>query len=383
MAKPVLHTIAPFDGSSGSVISFSYVGTITKVEALFYTSDADGSINASDEGRFYVTQKAEYKIAPGYLKNTKATYYVKVRVWADDEESNASSWSDMKTFYCKEYPSISIADMEIGKINKITASSHEFYINYRAGAQEEPLSSYQYMVYNASHVKIDQSEVFYSQEKRFICNSFQDKTGYYVRVTGTSKNGFALDTGLIGIFVEYLSTAVYSNLKAQNREQVGDIVLSTTIISIDGQYFDKYGNSGKESYVALDDGTMAVNLTDGGKAIFENGYNGTKNMSLPKDPYESTGDYCGMFRFKPLAKNIGVIMELRESRASEVWYKVYFNTSVLDGVEKSYCFMLSTDGRYMLMSNYLTDFVPDWLILYIKRVNGIYTLELEKDGDGV
>ena len=37
----------------------------------------------------------------------------------------------------------------------------------------------------------------------------------------------------------------------------------------------------------------------------------------------------------------------------------------------------------MLTSNYLTNFVPDWLILYIKRVNGIYTLELEKDGDGV
>ena len=383
MAKPVLHTIAPFDGSSGSVISFSYVGTITKVEALFYTSDADGSINASDEGRFYVTQKAEYKIVPGYLKNTKATYYVKVRVWADDEETNASSWSDMKTFYCKEYPSITITNMDMGKINKITASSYEFYINYRAGAQEEPLASYQYTIYSASHVKIDQSEVLYSQEKRFICNSFQDKTGYYVRVTGTSRNGFALDTGLIGIYVEYLSTAVYSNLKVQNRAQVGDIVLNSTIISIDGQYFDKNGNSGKESYTSFEDGTVSVNLADGGKVIFENGYNGTKTMSLPKSPYNSTDDYCGMFRFKPLTKNSGVIMELRESRASKVWYKIYFNTSLVEGVEKSYCFLLATDGSHMLMSNYLTDFVPDWLILYIKRVNGLYTLELEKDGDSV
>lgn len=358
MPKPVLYAIQAFDATNDHTFTFSFSGgQIIKTEARIYNNET-GALAYSGTCD---TAKAQFVLKGGSIKNGNVPYNIEVRVYINGGDT--SEYSDKVQFHCITYPTFALKGLSAANQNTIKDSNYEVELTYAsASGEDEQLDSYQYFLYNNQRVMVDSSAVFYVVGKTFTLSYLSDDTNYYVRATGSTKNGMALDTGFVPIYADYEMSSTFLVVDPVNRYRYGDILLKSNIISIEGksdpdpaQYMTLRENvSGKDR--------VGVDLTaDGSYVLFD------ENYTIP----ESFDMELVIMRLVPNAR----IMTLKGKNRT---IEIYMAQRQFDGDsnEYTYAIMKDVEAQYTVQSNRII-YSGGFLTLSMKCENRLYELGLQ------
>ena len=358
MPKPVLYAIQAFDATNDHTFTFSFSGgQIIKTEARIYNNET-GALAYSGTCE---TAKAQFVLKGGSIKNGNVPYNIEVRVYINGGDT--SEYSDKVQFHCITYPTFALKGLSAANQNTIKDSNYEVELTYAsASGEDEQLDSYQYFLYNNQRVMVDSSAVFYVVGKTFTLSYLSDDTNYYVRATGSTKNGMALDTGFVPIYADYEMSSTFLVVDPVNRYRYGDILLKSNIISIEGksdpdtaQYMTLRENvSGKDR--------VGVDLTaDGSYVLFD------ENYTIP----ESFDMELVIMRLVPNAR----IMTLKGKNRT---IEIYMAQRQFDGDsnEYTYAIMKDVEAQYTVQSNRII-YAGGFLTLSMKCENRLYELGLQ------
>ena len=358
MPKPVLYAIQAFDATNDHTFTFSFSGgQIIKTEARIYNNET-GALAYSGTCD---TAKAQFVLKGGSIKNGNVPYNIEVRVYINGGDT--SEYSDKVQFHCITYPTFAFKGLNSTSQNTIKDSNYEVELTYAsASGENEQLDSYQYFLYNNQRVMIDSSSVYYETGKTFTLSYLSDDTNYYVRATGSTKNGLALDTGMVSIYSDYEMSSTFLVVDPVNRYRYGDILLKSNIISIEGK-----SNPDPVDYMTLRENVsgkdrVGVDLTaDGSYVLFD------ENYTIP----ESFDMELVIMRLVPNAR----IMTLKGKNRT---VEIYMAQRQFDGDsnEYTYAIMKDVEAQYTVQSNRII-YAGGFLTLSMKCENRLYELGLQ------
>lgn len=226
-----------------------------------------------------------------WLDNQSRNYTIRVKVRLSGEDEYGD-FSDPIPLWCKEKPILSFDGLSSDTENIIPTSSILFLLAYQyVTVQGETLSTYQYHLYNESKNLIKESAVFYGAVgASFTVNGLDNRTVFYIRGTGTTRNGYSLDTGFIQFETKYYASAEGGTfLQCKNKLSDGYVAISSHLADISGITKDQI------SYVTSSGG-YAVDLTHGEKVTFDIPY---------QMEFYNVKDYAMAFKVRPVVrKNI-------------------------------------------------------------------------------
>lgn len=226
-----------------------------------------------------------------WLDNQSRNYTIRVKVRLSGEDEYGD-FSDPIPLWCKEKPILSFDGLSSNTENIIPTSSILFLLAYQyVTVQGETLSTYQYHLYDESKNPIKESAVFYGAVgASFTVNGLDNRTVFYIRGTGTTRNGYSLDTGFIQFETKYYASAEGGTfLQCKNKLSDGYVAISSHLADISGITKDQI------SYVTSSGG-YAVDLTHGEKVTFDIPY---------QMEFYNVKDYAMAFKVRPVVrKNI-------------------------------------------------------------------------------
>lgn len=226
-----------------------------------------------------------------WLDNQSRNYTIRVKVRLSGEDE-CGDFSDPIPLWCKEKPILSFDGLSSDTENIIPTSSILFLLAYQyVTVQGETLSTYQYHLYDESKNLIKESAVFYGAVgASFTVNGLDNRTVFYIRGTGTTRNGYSLDTGFIQFETKYYASAEGGTfLQCKNKLSDGYVAISSHLADISGITKDQI------SYVTSSGG-YAVDLTHGEKVTFDIPY---------QMEFYNVKDYAMAFKVRPVVrKNI-------------------------------------------------------------------------------
>lgn len=226
-----------------------------------------------------------------WLDNQSRNYTIRVKVRLSGEDEYGD-FSDPIPLWCKEKPILSFDGLSSNTENIIPTSSILFLLAYQyVTVQGETLSTYQYHLYDESKNLIKESAVFYGAVgASFTVNGLDNRTVFYIRGTGTTRNGYSLDTGFIQFETKYYASAEGGTfLQCKNKLSDGYVAISSHLADISGITRDQI------SYVTSSGG-YAVDLTHGEKVTFDIPY---------QMEFYNVKDYAMAFKVRPVVrKNI-------------------------------------------------------------------------------
>lgn len=226
-----------------------------------------------------------------WLDNQSRNYTIRVKVRLSGEDEYGD-FSDPIPLWCKEKPILSFDGLSSDTENIIPTSSILFLLAYQyVTVQGETLSTYQYHLYDESKNPIKESAVFYGAVgTSFTVNGLDNRTVFYIRGTGTTRNGYSLDTGFIQFETKYYASAEGGTfLQCKNKLSDGYVAISSHLADISGITKDQI------SYVTSSGG-YAVDLTHGEKVTFDIPY---------QMEFYNVKDYAMAFKVRPVVrKNI-------------------------------------------------------------------------------
>lgn len=279
VAKPVVSPIGVFDATKGTKVYFK-VPTSTYGVAEFKCTISD-SLNGSVVTTISKTIdiNTDYNPTDGYsfeipeesgLINRSRSYYLRLSVKLATEnnsgdEAKFGDESNSVVFYCKDKPTLTFESLDADKQNPIQTSSVTFNLIYTYDVEQgEALSTYQYHLYDSSKLLLNESSVYYGNAgTNYVVYGLENETVYYVRGTGTTKNGYTLDTGYISLSVSLGYRDNRAIIRGEENSRDGTITLTSHVVSIDGETNDDVG------YVNLGGGNYAVDLSDGSVVSYE------------------------------------------------------------------------------------------------------------------
>lgn len=230
-------------------------------------------------------------VSSDWLKNQSRNYTIRVKVRLSGEDEYGD-FSDPIPLWCKEKPVLSFDGLSSNTENVIPTSSILFLLAYQyVTVQGETLSTYQYHLYDENKNLINESAVFYGTVgASFTVNGLDNRTVFYIRGTGTTRNGYSLDTGFIQFETKYYASAEGGTfLQCQNKLSDGCVAISSHLADISGITKDQI------SYVTSSSG-YAVDLTHGEKVTFDIPY---------QMDFYNVKDYTMAFKVRPVVrKNI-------------------------------------------------------------------------------
>lgn len=268
MAQPVLYTIPSFDATIGTNIPFAYEGDqVFGNELVIVDNETDAQvydITMSDWMRMYHTIGVDSGLVNGKY------YACKIRVFNINGEP--SDWSTWRSFYCFKTPVLSFTNIQAGQI--LDQSEYTFLLSYQQ-EQNEPLNTYNVMLYNANRVLLRSSDTLYgANELSYTIRQLEDSTQYYIRATGDTLNGMSVDTGYISFSVKYVVPTYWTYVDLSNNKDDGSIRISCNIRSITGVF----GGDGDPTY--NDDNTMIDLTGSGDSVVFNDGFMQTGNFTV-------------------------------------------------------------------------------------------------------
>ena len=221
-----------------------------------------------------------------WLDNQSRNYTIRVKVRLSGEDE-CGDFSDPIPLWCKEKPILSFDGLSSNTENIIPTSSILFLLSYQyVTVQGETLSTYQYHLYDESKNLIKESAVFYGAVgASFTVNGLDNRTVFYIRGTGTTRNGYSLDTGFIQFETKYYASAEGGTfLQCKNKLSDGYVAISSHLADISGITKDQI------SYVTSSGG-YAVDLTHGEKVTFDIPY---------QMEFYNVKDYAMAFKVRPV-----------------------------------------------------------------------------------
>jgi len=348
LAKPILYNTASyaFDATKAHDFEFQYSGSQAFSNTLIVRKNDTNEVvyNASQ-----TTMLLKHTLPAGSLSNG---YIYNVCVFTTDRDGNNSELSDPLIFRCYGTP---VFDLNISENQVITASSYNVTTTY-SQSEDEPLQSYQVVLYNTKKQPIFTSSIRYDATLPLSINGLEDNASYYIRATGETVNHMPLDTDYIYFMVKYIQPNYYSFLVAENNGTAGVVDLTSFIVSIEGRTLD-----GSDPLFREGDLLDTVN---GSGIVFDHGFKIQSDFLLRLCFYP-----CGR-NVSPLRLSNGtldiVLTERRGTYSDSNGEKLYYELSINSG--KTY---------YIVRSEYID--VPDdtdILYLWVKKKNSLCELHL-------
>lgn len=231
LATPVALAVNSFDGDKAQVFKFNCSG------GNQITANRITIVNSSTNNIVYQNKVTTYSYSQtvngGTLTNG-VRYYFYFNTY--DVSDNMSADSNKVYFYC--YSESNITFNNIPSSGTINSASFKFSATWTQ-AQDETLSSFQFLLYDKTKTLIDSSNKLTSSNIPPITfnhtfDGFNDDTVYYVAATATSANNITVTTDLIPININNEYSGDYFLIKATNYCNDGYNEIVNNVHEIDG-----------------------------------------------------------------------------------------------------------------------------------------------------
>lgn len=371
MAKPTIKPIGIFDATIGTTIYFSM--NLFNIQSILLTEYEYYIYNGKDDAEVYHSTGAanllNFNIITGYsipitpasgdLKNQATNYYIKLRVKTVGE-SLFGNWSSAVFFYCKEKPTLGFVGMTANKATPITMYAAVFELQYTYNLEQaETLKNYKYYFYD-SEKKLLESSVEYPGAITNTLSQYglKNDSTYYVRGTGTTKNGYKLDSGYYEIHVKFSDISNSYALEAVNNAEKGCIEISSHFISIEGI------PSGDYAFETDESGMTSIDLSGGANVMY--------SLSSDKRPY----DFVLKYVVKPvLHKTLSkIIFE------DDAYGELTINVRDYGDGEKlhaTFSLYIGENFNYIIRSNCIDTGSYDYLYICLSRKDGCFNLAIK------
>lgn len=371
MAKPTIKPIGIFDATIGTTIYFSM--NVFNVQSILLTEYEYYIYNGKDDTEVYhstgIAKLLNFNIITGYsipitpasgnLKNQATNYYIKLRVKTAGDIA-FGDWSSAISFYCKEKPTLGFVGMTANEVTPITMYAAVFELQYTYNLEQaETLKNYKYYFYD-SEKKLLESSVEYPGAITNTLSQYglKNDSTYYVRGTGTTKNGYELDSGYYEIHVKFSDISNRYALEAVNNAEKGCIEISSHFISIEGI------PSGDYAFETDESGMTSIDLSSGANVMY--------SLSSDKRPY----DFVLKYVVEPvLHKTLSKII-FEDDAYGELTLNV---RDYGDGEKLHATFNLHIGEyfNYIIRSNCIDIGSYDYLYICLSRKDGYFNLAIK------
>lgn len=346
LQTPSILPIIPFDPTNPYNIEFTYSDNQSVKNRAVITDNETGSIvydSTQSSMRLYHT-------LPANTLTAGKKYLVQIQVY--DIENNYSNLSDSVLFLCLTTPTFGFSNLTNGAIYRNTDINLELIYSQ---LENEQLKNYQFILYNASKVQIDSSDLSYDKYNlSYTFYGLENNTTYYFRAIGETQNGFLLDTGYIEINVILIVVPVDIAVKLENDYESGVVRLSFNIKDV------HYTLTGDEDYT-ISDGMLTLHNT---ALSYDDGFAIEDDFSL----------FCQVQKvaFGSFLNMENGLIKLSTMKICDSYYCV-LNIEGSDFAQyvKLVNATIADDGQLIM------DTTTDYVTVVIRRRSGYYGLTLE------
>lgn len=358
LTRPTLLSQVAFDATQEQIFNFVVSGSSAQIVANQLTI-------RNQETNDIVYQEKQETFKYEHIVNadelTNGTYYNAV-ISVFDADGNESPTSIPIQFWCYSVPVLTLTN--IPSTNIITNASFTFDFTYTQ-AQNEPLNSYTFNLFNSSQTQISTSGLQYAINGTppftgsYTFTGFENSTVYYIQVTATTIEGTIISTPLQQFTVEYIRPDLFTLVQLVNNCNEGYITITSNIVLIEGT-----SNPDPPTYID----NKEVDLTqDGSWVQWNDGFNITGNM-LARAWFRNPNPYTTLIQF---SNTSGQIIKIN-------YMLGYENIESIDLEAYIEMYVESVSGMpYYIFSNYVAPLGDtEYYTLYLTRVNNIYSLQL-------
>lgn len=368
MAKPTIKPIGIFDATIGTTIYF-YMSTsnvsLTEYEYFIYNGKDDTEachfIGNAESLNYNINTGYSFStsLVSGNLKNQATNYYIKLRVKTAGDIS-FGDWSSAVSFYCKEKPILGFVGMTANEITPITMYAAVFELQYIYNLEQaETLKNYKYYFYDSDKKLLESSVEYLGTITNTLSQyGLKNDSTYYVRGTGTTKNGYELDSGYYEIHVKFSDISNSYALEAVNNAEKGCIEISSHFISIEGI------PSGDYTFETDESGMTSIDLSSGANVMY--------SLSSDKRPY----DFVLKYVVKPvLHKTLSkIIFE------DDAYGELTINVRDYGDGEKlhaTFSLHIGENFNYIIRSNCIDTGSYEYLYICLSRKDGHFNLTIK------
>lgn len=261
LQTPSIEAIPSFDPGYENTINFHYSDSQPYKNRLIITDNETSHIvydKTTDSMRLFAV------IPPNTLTAGKQ-YLAQIQVY--DIDGNYSNLSEPVLFYCFTSPVLSFTNINDNCVYR--NASIDLSLNYFQKEKEE-IKNYQFFLYSEDKIMLSSSDVIYASPLNpHTFYGLKNNTSYYFRCQGETIHGMIIDTGYVGVTVQYNVIPANVAFQVSNKYDRGYIQIETNILSVG--YELKNNNYGfKDSSLILTDNFLTYN----------EGFNITNDFSL-------------------------------------------------------------------------------------------------------
>jgi hypothetical protein len=247
--------------------------TIDATEDNKFTWSVSGDVQTSYKVDIYNNSTNVIAHTSGIVTSYSLTYTIPKNVLTNGNEyrvivtiyniSNASQSSDAVIFQTSGRPVVTV-----DTIGTVSNFSNTFTASFTQ-SESVPLQSWNVNLYNSDKELIDHSDIMIELPMEYLFSNLETEKSYFIEFQVTSEKGLIGTTGLVAFDCFYFRPKQNLNLISKNIENAG-IELSWFIRQILGKSNDSY------NWVNNDH----VNIRDGGKIWFDEGFSIDQDFSL-------------------------------------------------------------------------------------------------------
>lgn len=228
MSKPIISKFSVIDARADAIISYvCYDANPTKLNYIIYDNESGNIIVTKSITLTGTASIRTFTLPANTVQNRLEPYYIKIQTVTSSAESDLS---DAVLFYCHEKPSISITNASLSSVTTIPFSSYLFVGNYTYNTkQSETLTRYKWCLYDANKRLVATKTYYGDLTKDFKVTGFDNNSTYYVRIIGTSVNGYTVDSGYYELVTSLSEKVEETSLDAVNMETYGIIRLIASL----------------------------------------------------------------------------------------------------------------------------------------------------------
>ena len=224
LQTPSIEAIQSFDPAFDNTINYYYEDNQQYKNRIIITDNATSTVvydKTEDSMRLYAT-------IPANTLTAGKQYLAQVQVY--DMDGNYSNLSDAALFYCFTTPTLSFVRISDNDVYR--NASIQLTLLY-SQAQNEEIKNYQFVLYTEDKIAESSSDVIYSSTlSPYIFYGLKNNTKYYLRAYGETVHGMKMDTGYIGINIQYDVIPANIAFQITNMYKSGYIQIETNILSV-------------------------------------------------------------------------------------------------------------------------------------------------------
>lgn len=350
LTKPILTKVPAWDVADGYTFTFNVLSGDQVVGNTLYISDnVTGSVVYSLNTTSYKYEAVVPANATG-LQNGK---YYNAYIVTQNAAGETSVASNIIQFYCYTKPTWHFTNVSQGGVIQNSYINAEVAYSQQQG---ERLNSYNITLYNTYQIQVASSGPQYvSSVVSSVSYTFaglEDNKVYYIRATGQTGQGTALDTGFIRFTTQYIMPSAFSRFSLENHCQDGYISYFSFVSIIEG-----HTNMEHPVYI---DNTKIDLRGDGDYVLYDDGFEVSGNLTLKAWIVDPVID--------------STLISIENLKGQDIVVDYYEDEDNLGMVY----FLMVVDGTYMIY----TDSMPkptssQEVCIQIRRVNHIYDLIAE------